>query len=282
MRYLRDWLQVCGLILAVVLPAWGGTRIVVETQITEGDQVRSEREIITLDDGRARIDFLQGAQKKGDKTPYLLTLDGGKSWTLGDLRKGKFFCARLETTAFFSKIGSILLDIEGLVSPEIKDPKVEKLLEEPGPQMLGYPTTHVRLQTTAGGGARIFFKKWEYQIKIVDDVWYTTALEVHPIEQRWTEALTQSGYERLDQLFADWAKNLTGPILRLDSVFEVTDVVKGKTSKRKDSSRVVSLDELSAEQIDPSIFAAPECKEMNKKQFERAAKDLFKEGKLTL
>ena len=115
------------------------------------------------------------------------SVDGGHTWVIGN--KQEAFCAHMDTGEFFSYLGSLALKVEGIANLEITDPQVNKILEEKGPNIHGYPTTHVRLVTTAAGKAAVLFKKYDYKVHITDDIWYSTNLEMHPVRKRWLEAL---------------------------------------------------------------------------------------------
>ena len=67
----------------VDLPVFAATVVTVEIKLTEGDKSLTKREIVTNDGDKARLDFLGDAKARTDKTPYMLTVDGGKSWVLG-------------------------------------------------------------------------------------------------------------------------------------------------------------------------------------------------------
>ena len=99
-------------------------------------------------------------------------------------------------------------------------------MEEKGPKILDYPTTHVRLATTAAGKAAAMFKNYDYKVHITDDIWYTTKEEVHPVRKRWLEALSRSGDKQLDVLIVQWVANLPGAILKQESVIKVTNVIR--------------------------------------------------------
>ena len=246
------------------------------------DKSLTKREVVTTDGDKARLDFLGEAKERTDTTPYLLTVDGGKSWVLGNTYKGEFYCANVDPASFFKNIGEIVTEVMDMVSPKVFDIKVTKTKEAPGPKILDLPTTHVRLVTTAKAEATFMFKKYEYTLKITDDVWYTTKLEIQPFRKRWMEALTQSGYEKLDKMFSDWAKKVPGPILKLESEVKLTNVKKNETDIQKEKAEITSIKEVKASELPKGIFTVPKCENINQTQLESTAKDMAKEGKLGL
>ena len=266
----------------VSLPVFSATEVIVEIKLTDGDKSLTKKEIITIDGDKARLDFLGEAKKRTDKTPYLLTVDGGKSWVLGNTYKGEFYCANVDPVSFFKNIGEIVTNVMELVNPKVFDINVSQTKEAPGPKILEFPTTHVQLVTTAKAQATFMFKKYEYTLKITDDVWYTKELEIQPFRKRWMEALTQSGYEKLDNMFADWAKKVPGPILKLETEVVLKNVKENKTDTQKERAEITSFKEVKASDLPKGIFTVPKCENINQTQLESTAKDMAKEGKLGL
>jgi hypothetical protein len=149
---------VCFLILNISLPASAATIVAVDINFSKNDEATQKKQIVTIDGERVWFDFLGTATEKTEQTPYLLTVDGGKNYMLGNVQKGNVYCARVEPDDFFKRFGTVLSDFEKIVKPETLDLKLEKTQEGPGPTILGYPTTHVRLVMTGKGQAAFLFK----------------------------------------------------------------------------------------------------------------------------
>jgi hypothetical protein len=275
----RIWITLL-VFLFVALPVAADTlRVTIVTDIVEKDQKETDTEIITIDgDEKVRIEFLGKEKKSSDTTPYLLTINGGNTWIIGN--KAEAFCAQMETGEFFTYLGSLALKVEGIANLEIADPKVQKVHEKKGPNILDYPTTHVRLVTTASGKASVLLKKYEYKVHITDDIWYTTKMEMHPVRKRWLEALSQSGYKQLDMLIDQWAANLPGAILKQESVIKVTNIIKNKEDISTEKTQVVTIKKLKPADIPKQTFDMPKCKTISKKEMRDTAKDLFEKGRL--
>ena len=273
-----------GLIFAfATLQAYAAEVATIEMQSGKNDEaIVTRTNIITMDSKRVRIDYLGTDSKKTAVTPYLLTLNAGKDWVLGDQKDNQFYCAKLDMKDFFRDLGKIISRVDKFTNPKFSDMKVELLVDEPGPEILGFATRHLRIQTTAKVKASVLTKKFEYGMIKVDDVWYTNDREVHPAKQRWVEALTHSGYEQLDQLSSGFRSKITGPILKQNTVMETTDYKKNKVDKYIENIRAVSLKELKSSEIPEATFSKPDCKKIKKKQTKDAATSMFKEGKLTL
>lgn len=275
----RIWITLL-IFLFITLPVIADTlRATIVTDFVEQEKKETDTEIITIDgDKKLRMEFLGAEKKLSDKTPYLLTVDGGNTWIIGN--KAEAFCAQMDTGEFFTYLGSLALKVEGIANLEITDPKVKKVHEKKGPNILDYPTTHVRLVTTAAGKASVLFKKYEYKVHITDDIWYSTEMEMHPVRKRWLEALSQSGYKQLDMLIDQWVANLPGAILKQESVIKVTNVIKNKEDIYSEKTRIVTIEKLKPSDISKQIFDMPKCKTISKKEMRDTAKDLFEKGKL--
>jgi len=186
----------------------------------------------------------------------------------------------MDTKEFFQYLGSLVLKVQGIANMEITDPQVKKVMEQKGPKILGYPTTHVRLVTTAAGKAAVLFQKYDYKVQINDDIWYSDDLAMHPVRKRWLEALSNSGYPQLDALIDQWAANIPGAILKQESVMKLTNVIKNEEDIYTEKTRVVSVEKLKPSDMPKDIFGMPTCKSISKKEMRDIAKDLFDKGKL--
>jgi hypothetical protein len=261
------------------MPVYAATVVTVDIQYTKNEEVRNKKQIVTIDGDRIRFDFLGTEKQRSETTPYLLTIDGGKNYVLGNTSKDKSYCAKVEPADFFKRLGTMLADFDRLVKPETLEIKLEKTKEEPGPKLLGYPTTHIQLVTTGKGSATFLFKKHEYDIKHIDDVWYTTEIDFQPFKKRWFEAMVQTGYPMLDDMFRERHKHITGPILKIESKMLTTNVLKNKTTVETEKAVISSVKELKSDELPKQLFELPRCKNISQKQLISNAIDMFDEGK---
>ena len=165
----RIWIAILAFLFIAFPVAADTLRVTVETEIVEEEKKEKDTEIITIDgDKKVRLEFLGEEKKPSDKTPYLLTVDGGNTWVIGN--KAEAYCAQMDTDEFFRYLGSLALRFETIASLKITDSQVKKVLEEKGPKILDYPTNHVRLVSTAGGKAAVLFKTYDYKVHITDDI----------------------------------------------------------------------------------------------------------------
>ncbi len=268
-------LIVAVIFLVISISVNAATRYTIATEVvTNGENLRSEVATITLTEDKGRIDFVvrEGRKEKGDL--YLMTLDGGKTAVMGD--KGKSICSEWDSEQYFREMGRLLHKARRWTNLEITDVKVEKVLEEPGPELLGYATTHVRLVTTAGVKYSVLVKAHEYTLTITDDVWMAPQLAIHPIEQQWINAQTSTGFDLLDQLLDSWYLHLPATIIKQESVFKQIDLVKKTESTKVDKITVISIEALDPLQISEEVFKMPKCDKVSRQKMEAAAKVMLK------
>lgn len=258
-----------------------GTRAIVEVEVIKGDNVEKSVEIITVDDKRGRIDFVGEDRKITDETSYIMTVDGGERWVMGDKPKDRFYCSEVKTDDFFMSLGDQVTNAVEFFNVKAESPTVKLVLEEPGPDIIGFKTTHVRLETNARAFAWFLFFKFEYTVKIVDNLWYATDVEIHPIRKKWLNALTQSGNKLIDQAFIDYTSKFSGPILKTESVIEITNVRKNSTKTEKQRTEVTEITAMEPDELD-KVFIVPECEKMDDDEIQEKGKALFSAGKIML
>jgi hypothetical protein len=269
------------LFLLTAATANAGYQAVIEVEVTENGHTEKYSEILTFDDNRFRIDFVGEDKKVTDETPYIMTTDNGHTWVMGDKPKDKFYCSKVQTEEFFRNLGGQVTRAVDFFNVKAQSPSVRETLREPGPEILGFKTTHVRLETDATAYAWFLFFKFEYAVKMVDDIWYTTDVEIHPIRRKWLNALTQSGNDIIDNLFTQVTEKLPGPVLKSESSMDIINVRKKSTKTQTERTIVTSLEELEKAELD-KIFVMPSCIEMDDDEIQEKGKALLGARKLML
>ena len=267
--------------LFTVFSVEAGTRVVVEVEVTKGGNIETSNEIITFDKDRFRIDFPGPGKEVTDQTSYIMTVNGGDNWVIADKQDDVFYCTEMKTEDFFRRLGSRATSAMKFFRVKVKSPTIKKILEEPGPDIQGYKTTHVQYETNAKGYANLLVVKFEYSVKVIDDLWYTTELEIHPVKKKWMNALALSGNSLIDKMVADITAKLAGPVLKRETVIDITNVRKKETKTQKKRTIIKKVEELSTGELD-KVFKMPECKMMEDNEVEKRARVLYSAGKLML
>jgi hypothetical protein len=261
---------------------YAGYRVSYEITITkENGEPNVHLETLTFDDTRFRIDFLDAEGKKTEQSPYIMTADNGGTWYIGDKPDKKFYCSHMKTNEFFESVGEQATGAMKFFNVKAEKPVITKVFEKPVDDIHGFKTTHLQLETHASAYAWILFLKFEYKVKIVDDIFYTSELEVHPTRKKWLEALTQSGNDLIDNMYSDYTSKVPGPVIQKETVIEITDLRKNKVKTEKRKAVVTKIEEISAEETD-AAFITPECIPMDDDEVQEKAKALFSANKLML
>ena len=274
---------ILSLLLLIAAPvASAGYEVTYEVSVAKGDdEPRVHYEMLTFDDTRFRIDFLGEDGKKTEQSPYIMTVDNGETWYMGDTLKDKFYCSHMETNAFFETVGEQATGAIEFFNVKAEQPVITEVFEKTADEMHGFKTTHLQLQTDASAYAWFLFLKFEYEVKIVDDILYTTDIVIHPIRKKWLQALTSSGNDLIDNMFSDYTAKVPGPMLQKETVIEITDKRKKSTKVERKKAVVTNIEEISAEQTD-ATFITPECIPMDDDEVQNRVKALFSAKKMML
>jgi len=160
-------------------PAWAGITF---TQTTKGEGGRAADAAnavvkASIDQGHAKMEWEETNNPMFGKGTYMLVNEKGE---MVFVNTDKRTYSKFDLTAMMEGMeqGMGAMSKMGF-KMEVKDPKIEKTLEEPGGQMVGYPTTHYRWHTTytmvmtmMGGMKR------EFPSDTTEDVWTTTGIEI--------------------------------------------------------------------------------------------------------
>ena len=272
---------VIAILFSYSIAAHAGIRAILDIEVIKGDSVERYAEIVTFDEERFRIDFVGEDKKVTEESPYIMTTDGGNTWVMGDKPKDKFYCTSMKTDEFFQVVGDKVSGAIDFFNVKAETPTVTKNLEQPGPVMHGLNTTHVQIETNANAYAWFLFFKFEYSAKVTEDIWYTSDVDIHPVRQKWLDAITQSGNSIIDQYTNDYLSNLPGPVLKIKSVMEITDKRKNTTKVQEERASYSEVTELSSEELD-KVFVMPKCEPMDEEEVEEKAKALFSAGRIML
>jgi hypothetical protein len=220
---------VCVAILSLAAPALAGVHYKADTVITGSQTSRTSVEA-WVDGPKAKILFTESDQPMMGRNDYLLTTDGGKTLYLVDPEERTYMEWNLE--GMLAAVGSAMESMKGLVNLEFSDARVEKLAEEPGGEVLGYPTTHYRYRTSYTTNVKIMGMKRSSSTETVQDVWTTDAFDEVGLGVWLRNEPPATGIEGLDELIAGEMDKVTGLPLKSRSVSTTT----GQKGKQQGSS----------------------------------------------
>jgi hypothetical protein len=163
-----------GLLLVHSMAAFAGTSF---TQVTTVDGQRTAVTKVVTDGGNAKTEFVETAAEN----PFMpagsyLLIEGGDMYLVNPAARtySRFDTSMLEGMS--QMMGRM----------EISDVAFEKVLDEPGESILGYPTRHYQFKSSWSMGMQGMPMKTE--ISIVEDLWATSAVEMPGVPSAFSGA----------------------------------------------------------------------------------------------
>ncbi len=178
---MRFALRVLAVAVVAASPAWAGVEFTM-VQKTEGGRGAAGNSLIKIaaDGEQARVEWVEGSNPAFPKGSYMLVNAKGEMFVVNTAKKTY---SKFDMTAMMEGMDAAMGGMSQMgFKMEVQNPKVDKVLEEPGGDILGYPTTHYRWHTTwtmvmhmpPPLGARSTTND------SMEDVWTTTAIELSP------------------------------------------------------------------------------------------------------
>lgn len=193
-----------------------------------------------VDGAKVRVDFKESNNPLMGKGTYIVSSDGGKNLFLVNPKEKVY--SRFDVDALAQFAGGMMNAMGGMVKMELSSPKVEKLKDEAGVELLGLPTRHVETRSTYGMSVKIFGMKQETLTESVQAVWSTTALADLGLGVWLRKEPPATGNEELDGLMrAEWGK-VEGFPLKMEIRSTSTDKKKGKATKSTTTMEVTKLE----------------------------------------
>ncbi len=237
-------------ILAFTLPSWAGITYTAVTRTILGSKNHSGdmRVRAWVDGKQARMDFLESSLPELASGTYLITSDGGDSSYLVDPQSKTY--ERFDMQTMIGSMADLMRAMRSQMKVRFEEPKVEKLLEEEGPTMNGFPTRHYRYRTSYR--AVIQMAETETVVTVMDeDIWTTTAL-TEPGIMALLNKRPSSGDEQLDRIIQTEMEKVPGfPLKHVTST-------RMETRKETNESRTeMEVVELKNVPIEPTMFQLP-------------------------
>lgn len=247
-----------GLLLVAPLTATAGYYYESTTTIqTQGQRGTEEIKVKGWIEGdKSRIDFL--TDQKG--TPiaegnYLISTNGGENVHLVDPKEktyGKFSLKDL--MAGLGQAMEAMKKMGGMMKMEFTDLSTEKLLEEPGEEILGYPTTHYRYKSNYTMNMSIMGMKQASKTEMVQEIWSTDAVEAEGFGM-WLSPgrAVNTGNEEFDKVISQQMGQVQGFPLKMVNESTVT-ATRGRAQSSRQTTEVTVLRE---EAVDDEVFEWP-------------------------
>ncbi len=238
---------------AVAAPAFAGLEFTIVTKVEGGREASMGNMVMNAqaEGEQARIEFTETRNPMFSKGSYMLVNAKGEMFIVNPENKTY---AKLDLAAMMEGMGGAMdaMAKSGL-KMEVKDPKVEKLLEEPGGDILGYSTTHYRWHSTYTMVMHIpVLGEKLYPGDTMEDVWTTTGLGLPAQTSKALQGFGQGQMSGELKKLVDAAKvKMTGFALKR------VVVAKSQGGKGAPTTTTMEVTKVQKAEIPPSVFAIP-------------------------
>ncbi len=189
---------------------------------------------MTADGAKARMEFTQGGPVKNGG--YMLTQDGGKTMIMVSPKEKTYMTWDMD--AMMGMAGAVT----SMMKMEVTDPKTEKLLDEAGAPLLGYPTRHYKFRTSYGMSMTVMGFNNTSTVLREEEVWTTTKIDTAALAA-WVKKAPKTMNESLDKLIKQQMDRMTGLPLKMVTVQTTTDK-NGKAQTSTTTMQVTDVKEL--------------------------------------
>lgn len=202
---------------------------------------------MTTANDKARIDFVEGQMPGVSDDGYLITKDSGKTFYMVSTKEKTYM--KWDMESMMGMAGAV----GNMMKMKVSDPKVEKLLDEAGQPILGYPTRHYKFRTSYHMSMAVMGFKNEMTINKEDETWTTTKLNIAAIGA-WFNKAPKTQNAEMDKLIEASKGTMSGVPLKMLSVQTSTDS-QGKTTISRTSMNVTEIKNVSDVSVDiPSDY----------------------------
>jgi hypothetical protein len=214
---MRRYTRISLLLALAATSVWAGITFTQATKTDGGREAMAKDMVLTawVDAGQAKMQWDETSNPMFPKGSYMLVNKKGEI-TLVNPDKKTY--SKFDLAAMMEDVNQAM----GAASQfgfkmEIEDPKVEKILEEPGPVMLGYPTTHYRWRTSFTTVMHMPRPMHDRRMPTeeIEDVWTTTAIDIPMAAMKAFSGMEGGGMSGELRKLADLAKaKMTGFTLK--------------------------------------------------------------------
>ncbi len=205
-----------------------------------------------VDGPKAKIDFREGIPSAGGVSGYLITKDGGKTIYLVDPESRTYM--QFNPAQMADAAGGMLQAAQGLVQIDVKNPSVKKILDQRGPDLLGYSTRHVKLQTAYTLETTVLGRHNSIKTEQTDEMWVTDKLNDPGLNIWLQQSSIRTGNEELDKLIELEQSRINGFPLKVIS--KRTESQNG--GQPRTETTTYEITSIRQRNLPSAIFAIPE------------------------
>ncbi len=235
-------------------PAFAGLEFTIVTKVEGGREASMGNMVMNAqaEGEQARMEFVETKNPMFTAGSYMLVNAKGEMTIVNPEKKTY---SKFDLAAMMEGLGgaSDAMAKAG-IKMEFKDPKVEKLLEEPGGDLLGYPTTHYRWRTTYTMVMHLpVVGDRKTPVDSVEDVWTTTAIVLPPQTVKAFAGMGQGG-----QFGAELKKIIDAAKVKMTGFqLKRVTVSAGQGKSGGQTTTTTEVTKLRTTEIPPSRFVVP-------------------------
>jgi uncharacterized protein DUF4412 len=228
-------------ILAGAVPARAGLRYQAVTT-SEGRAGRGNEMKVEgwVSGDKARVEFKESGNPMAKSGTYILTKDGGKTLYLVNPEEKTY--AQWDLNAMLGMVGGIMNGMGPILKLEFSDPKFEKISEEDGGTLLGFPTRHYKFRTSYSMKMRVLGFGNASDTVTDQEVWATTKFADPGLKVWLRSEPPKTGNEQFDKLIAAEAEKQRVSGFPLKSVSTTTTTQRGKQTVTHYALEVTQLE----------------------------------------
>lgn len=204
----------------------------------------------SVEGDKARIEFTESKNPMMGKGSYVLTQDAGKTMYMVSPEDKSY--SKWDIEAMMGAAGAAMKMMGGFMQMEFSEPKIEKLMDEPGESILGYSTRHYKFRTTFSTTVSMMGRKNTTATVKDEEIWSTTKIADAGMGAWLRKSPPSSGNEQLDKMIRAEMNKIEGFPLR--HIMVTTTDASGKQQTHK---MVTEVTELSKESVAASTFVIP-------------------------
>lgn len=223
------------------------------TQTTEAEGKRGDQKVVVagwVDGPGARVEFRESTSPMVSEGTYIVTRDGGETAYLVNPEEKTYM--EWDLAALVGSLGNMMQGMGGMVDMEFRDQRVEKVGEEPGPEIVGHPTTHHTYESSYTLVIRVMGMGREMRTETVQEIWSTPELSA-PGFGLWLQEAPETGIEGLDEYLEQEMSKAEGFPLRTKTI---TTTI-GQKGRESVSTTITEVTTLREESIPASRFEIP-------------------------
>ncbi len=241
---MKRMVVLCGVLFSVSSMAFGALSYTAVTKAKGGPGADMQDGTIKgLADGtQARVEFVEGRNPMAKPGSYIVTKDAGKTVTLVNPAERTYM--RWDIEKFTAAAGDVMKAMGSFMTITVKDHKVEKLIDEAGPKMLGRATRHVKVKTSYTMETSVMGMKQSQAQSRIDEIWATTKVDEEGLMFWSKQQRIRTGNESIDKLIEAELSQIQG--FPLKRITETTMTDRGRAQTTTVTFEVTALENAKA------------------------------------